>query len=68
MSKERLSRILERCREERRPELAADLVADTAEIQIRHQFSGDDRTRALKDLRELLDNEMQRHGLGGGGR
>ena len=68
MSEERLSRILEHCRQEHRPELGAELVAGTAEIQIRHQFSGEDRTRALKDLRELLEIEVQRHGLGGGSR
>lgn len=68
MSEERLTRILEKCRAQTQPDVSADLVARTAEIQIRSQFSGGDRSRPLKELRELLEVEMQRQGLGGSGR
>ncbi len=69
MTDDRLHTVLERCRQRLHPDLSADLVREIADVQIRYQFRDPaDRKDPLKDLQQLLDEEMQRLGHGGSSR
>lgn len=60
MTEDRLARILERLRAEHQPQLNSEMVANTARIQVRHQFSSDDRARARREMREEIETEVKR--------
>ena len=69
MSDDRLQNVLEQCRERLHPELSESLVRAIADVQVHYQFKNpDSRKEPLRDVQDLIDEEMQRLGHGGASR